>query len=871
MARQKSFWKRYDKLFVVLATLFFIYVLVVFSQKINFILGNELILYLNPHQKSFSMHYGDVSNAQFDVSVENAAYCRASCSYSFNDRSTNKIIDNGSFAISRGEHMIKMYNLSVNKLGSGQDIFSFDAKCRSIRSLLCLTEGKEKLRSSLVTVNYDLTEAEKELKITLKQNLTGLLGTLSTIDVLHQQANQKYFDIGIKANLQNLSKLKIEIDDGYDRTRISVENLRSLWAAEDYIKLNQTLDESYFEKLESIESSILSLDRNIEGIVHLHNSLLSQINLLSGELIRLGSFISILQDSGLSGNFKDGLDSLNNASYLLGNNTFESYGEIAAKVEGIAKQQASIIEKSKIPATTLSFNSEYFLKYENDLLCSLNLSCQENVSIVDAIKNTEKFIENYPNSNILKQDCDSLKELEQKYLIIRNETLRLIEDKNVSFPSSDFFLMLANNITNSEIRKINNSYYESFEKIKSENKTNSEVIRIASIILPKNITKGEVSSIYDAGSIGLPFGEGCFGCGAFGMGAYTPDNDTKYFSLYLLSKIALSDKTIESLSKCSKLDKLEKIEDFNFEPISTNITYRVFSKIDTNLSDNLPICCIFNQCNPCCRDDSCNNDPKTFPIIFLHGHSFAKDNSPEFSLDAFNKLQLKLQDDGYLNAGIVSLYTKNEPLQQGIWGMSGRPVTFKVSYYYDAFRKGDEYIVVPTKSENIDTYAVRLKDLIDIVKERTNKPKVNIIAHSMGSLVARRFIEIFGENDIDKLVMIASPNKGISSPISSYCGLIGENRECEDMLENSVFLSKLNGQPKLTKVRPYSIIGEGCEMRRGDGDGVVLSESAELENSKLYYVNGTCGALLAKNLHTEILDIDKYPKTYEIVKEILKE
>ena len=48
--------------------------------------------------------------------------------------------------------------------------------------------------------------------------------------------------------------------------------------------------------------------------------------------------------------------------------------------------------------------------------------------------------------------------------------------------------------------------------------------------------------------------------------------------------------------------------------------------------------------------------------------------------------------------------------------MSGKPVTVKVSYYYDAFRKDDKYIVVPTSSENIDTYALRLKDLIDIVK-----------------------------------------------------------------------------------------------------------------------------------------------------------
>lgn len=233
---------------------------------------------------------------------------------------------------------------------------------------------------------------------------------------------------------------------------------------------------------------------------------------------------------------------------------------------------------------------------------------------------------------------------------------------------------------------------------------------------------------------------------------------------------------------------------------------------------------------------------------------------------------MQLQEDGYLNAGIVSLYSRNEPLQEGIWGLSGKPVTVKVSYYYDAFRKDDKYIVVPTKSENIDTYALRLKDLIDIVKERTNKPKVNIIAHSMGGLVARRYIQIFGEEDIDKLVLITTPNKGISGLISDYCGLIGENRECQDMQKNSLFISKLNDPSKQpTKVKLYTITGNGCEMKLGDGDGIVLHESAMLENAKNYDINGTCGGLFGGVLHTEILNIEKYPQTYDAVRKILIE
>ncbi len=840
----KNFFRKYEFFIIAVLVVLFIYLVVVFNQKINFLLGNELIVYLSPQQKSFDMHYGNVSKIEFDVSIDNVAYCKAQCSYSFNDRSANDVIDKGDFEIAKGQHFTKSYDLSVKRLGSGQDIYGFDVKCHSIRSFLCLTKSPEKFRSSLITVNYDLTETEKELKKILKQNVTELLEFLANVDILHQQLNQKYFELAHKVNLNQLSKDKIDINDVYDKTRISIENLRSLWSIENYVRLNQLFNGSFFETLDNIKKSIEDLNKKIDNIVELHNELLSKLSVLKKNLNELNNFVNTLDDNEISKNFADNIKKFNEVSSSITNNTFNNYKYVIEGIENITEQQNSIIEKTRLSSAQLFFNSEYYLKFENDLLCSLKQDCKENISVGSILKNAEKFIEDFPNSNALKQKCNLLKELEQEYSNIRNETLNLISEKNISFPSDEEFLTLSNNFKDNEIRKINNSYFESFEKIMLENKTNEDIIKIAKEILPQNITNI------------LPLGY----------------NLSINISLHLLSKIKPSDETLALLNKCSKLNPKEKIEVFDFEPISTNITYKIISKIDTNLSDNPPICCVFNECKPCCRDESCKNDPKTFPIIFLHGHSLAKDNSPEFSLDSFNKLQSKLQEDGYLNAGIVSLYSQNEVLQAGIWGLSGKPITVKASYYYDAFRKEDKYIVVPTKSENIDAYALRLKDLIDIVKERTNKPKVNIIAHSMGGLVARRYVQIFGEDDIDKLIMIVTPNKGISGTISDYCGFIGENRECQDMQENSLFINKLNDPLKQpNKIKLYSIIGQGCVMKLGNGDGIVLTENVKLENARLFYVNGTCGGLFGGALHTEILDIEKYPETYRIVAEILKE
>ena len=844
MPQEKLFWKKYEFTIIVIITLLFIYFLVFFNQQINFLLGNELIVSLTPQQKSLNLHYGEKGKAEFDVSIDNVAYCRAECAYSFNDRSTNDLIDKGNFEIEKGQLFTKTYELGVKRLGSGQDIYSFDVACHSVNSFFCLTKSPEKSRSSLAVVNYDLTETEKALKKALKQNVTELLGLLSDVDISHQRLNQKYFELGFKVDLQNLSKQKIGIDDEYDKTRISIENLRSLWSVENYIKLSQLFNQSYSDTLDEINNSIQNLDKSIDDIVELHNELLSGLGKISVNLKQLESFSDEIEDSEISNNMNAIVKNFNKLSSSIINNTFENYDGLITELAEIVELRTLTTAKSKIPATELFFKSEYFLKYENDLLCSLKQDCIENISINDVIKNNERFIESYPSLISAKRSCNSLKDLDQTFLRIRNETSRIIIGNNVSFPSDSNFLTLTDDFKDNAARQINNSYYDSFEKIKSGNKINPDIIKIAESVLPTN--KTNLKQLGYNRSINL--------------------------SLYLLSKINLSDEITELLNKCARLEYQTETGSFNFNPISTNVTYNVTSKIETNLSDNPPICCVFNDCKPCCRDESCKNDPKTFPIIFLHGHSFAKDNSPEFSLDSFNKLQSKLQDDGYVNAGIVSLYSQNEQLQQGIWGLSGKPVTVKVSYYYDAFRKEDKYIVVPTKSENIDTYALRLKDLIDIVKQRTNKPKVNIIAHSMGGLVAKRYVQIFGENDIDKLIMIATPVKGISSEVSSYCGYVGENRECRDMQENSLFINKLNDPLKQsTKVKLYTIIGQGCQMKSGDGDGVVLSENAKLDNSKLYRVNGTCGGFFGNSLHTEILNINRYPATYNLVKEILKE
>lgn len=283
------------------------------------------------------------------------------------------------------------------------------------------------------------------------------------------------------------------------------------------------------------------------------------------------------------------------------------------------------------------------------------------------------------------------------------------------------------------------------------------------------------------------------------------------------------------------------------------------SPASLSLREPAPQCCIFGQCAACCDSGGCSRNT---PVVFLHGHAFNKDVSAEYSLDAFNKVQSLLEKDGYLNVGAITLYT-DESVPPGIWGRIDAPVTVKASYYFDLFEEPENYVVVQTNSESIDTYAVRLKELIDRIKYRTGKPKVQIIATSMGGLVARRYVQVFGSGSVSGLILVGTPNKGIVGDVADFCPLIGERLECRDMSSGSLFLNKLNREP-LPQIPIHNIVGAGCGTGNDAGDGIVLARNAFLDGASNYFINGTCTRLLP--LHATLLDTDIHPEVYGIIK-----
>ncbi|MDI6839604.1 MAG: alpha/beta fold hydrolase [bacterium] len=212
------------------------------------------------------------------------------------------------------------------------------------------------------------------------------------------------------------------------------------------------------------------------------------------------------------------------------------------------------------------------------------------------------------------------------------------------------------------------------------------------------------------------------------------------------------------------------------------------------------------------------------PIIFVHGHKSEADTVAGFKTwnphDYTTVMQKILNShyDGY-TAGLPLNCCENTELQPtpdakriynfsyyhpqgnpGVIGLSEQKV--KVYIYYDGagrkrvsapYMEGyppdpydhiewwPRYLPKPMEpsdfvawnrtfieSWNTGRFAKRLADFIDKVLTKTGATKVDIVAHSMGGLVARVAIKNYGcRSKVRKLLMVATPNHPFNNPLET--------------------------------------------------------------------------------------------------------
>jgi len=806
--------------------------------NIHFLITDDLILYLEPNDKSLAIHYEEKPNITFSVDIENSFFCDTYCSYEFKDISTKTLLDKGIFTSKGIEKKFKKdFQLSVDRVGSGQKIYSFEVQCNNMRTWHCLTNKNKRKRSAFVTLNYDISDYEEFLKITLKENITKLVNELSAIDITIQELNNRFFEFGFQINLNEFEDNKEILNNNYDAIVLEFKNLERVWSEQDYLLLSELFNNSYDIRILNIQQNISDINSKIENIIEKHNSLVDEINRIDDNLRDINETISFLgrAESKLIVKHNDLIKRIGEIKSHIEANTFSDYIFLENEIKKIKESSENFEKDLKKNFMEVYLKGSYYLSQEKEKLCDIKETCLDKTNFLMVVTNSL-----YVDDSKINDLCLSLESIKGIYEIENNESKELIKNYNI-----DEIQPILGDVKSKKLAIIKKNTYNEIKNITQGNETDGPLKVLINLsntnsnfseeIDYQGFTKNEILSLIQL-NLSIDSGE--------------------YYKDYCKIKDAYN--ISEYSGNKTQLNKISDVKASNFR-----------SRIDIKLTENYPICCVFGVCKRCCTQEECRQDPALYPILFLHGHTLRKDNNPDFSLDAFNKIQAKLQEEGYISAGTITPVSDYSEIKQNEWGRSSKPISVKGSYYLVSYYNIGSYAIATQKSENIETYAIRLKELIDLLKFRTGRDKINIIAHSMGSLVARDYIQIFGGSSVDKLIMITSPNKGISGQISSYCPILGEKKECEDMSKNSIFIKKLNDPLKIPKNNKiYNIIGIGCNMNSKTGDGIVLKENAELHHAENYYINGTCSRL--KLLHTEILNIGKYPEVYEIISSILK-
>ena len=183
--------------------------------------------------------------------------------------------------------------------------------------------------------------------------------------------------------------------------------------------------------------------------------------------------------------------------------------------------------------------------------------------------------------------------------------------------------------------------------------------------------------------------------------------------------------------------------------------------------------------------------------------------------------------DGWNDDGIVGCtYACSSPPPPTpvllVHGYCSDPVdTWRGSYGFDFYQKlvdeGKEVYLIDyapgecplpydgpgCANRNIGGYSNELKNRIEEIKQETGSQKVDVVAHSMGGLISRRYIQSADyRNDINQLIMVGTPNHG--SQLSGlewlnpdfmplpFIGCAGTGIAADQMKPKSSFNSMLN-------------------------------------------------------------------------------
>jgi len=153
--------------------------------------------------------------------------------------------------------------------------------------------------------------------------------------------------------------------------------------------------------------------------------------------------------------------------------------------------------------------------------------------------------------------------------------------------------------------------------------------------------------------------------------------------------------------------------------------------------------------------------------------------------------------------------------------------TMVKNFEKDGYKKSElsNYSYNTSQSNKVDAES-EVKPRVESLLKSTGATKVDIIAHSMGSLNSRWYIKFLGgESTVDDWVSLGGPNHGTET--ANFCFSIS----CVEMRVGSTFLSELNATDETPGSVNYGTWWSPCDSIINPDSSVSLTGATNTETA----------------------------------------
>lgn len=179
---------------------------------------------------------------------------------------------------------------------------------------------------------------------------------------------------------------------------------------------------------------------------------------------------------------------------------------------------------------------------------------------------------------------------------------------------------------------------------------------------------------------------------------------------------------------------------------------------------------------------------------------------------------------------------KHDPILfvHGYGGNSSNWDTMKSRFAADGWQSFELYAYNYSFISSNATTAAEIRDQVNNIISKTGATKVDIIAHSMGSISSRYYLKnLGGDAKIDAWVSLAGPNHGTDYVENQNCTFT----PCKEIIPGSAFLIALNGGDETPGLVRYGTWRSPCDTTINPDESVILSGATNTLTACIVHFN----------------------------------